>query len=1176
MARLARLASTLTARYFPSQNITDAFYLDGRLFGKRETRSADITLDKEEKGFFYSVFSHPTIPGYEPGMLPPYEPQLRDICNEVKYGKKEIDTIVSQFLATAVEVTGKMKLQDQEVRNPYFSGVIVKEAEMFAVTIGTGLAFLYRNDTLYPLTDAGIPMEPIDAFGNRVSDFTNYMSSKKANAQWSNITTLSMNDCIILCNKEVYDALGQREILRILDEAEDQCDAAGMVITLASAKMPNVPMQFSISFVESITVEEKRGLFGFRKKNKEEEDQYMSVESSFDTGVVGEAAKSISGNASFEAPEVPQEEIPTAIMFGDTAIEGAASIAAAGAGVANAAAAANAGISSAEMVSADPFATPVNTTGAEEKIEFLDKSITEPEVTEISAEDMMKKLYADMKSAEPVSAQEVIEKVENKPAEEPVDDKASEGIVIEEDAKEETPFVGGFNPFDMGEAVNTTADEVKIETVGQVLFETEEDDSGETKAIADLSKFISEQEEINKSDANLMNSSDSIDAKEEGEVELKTDEDIVKEDEPQPVTEVDGSIVFEVNQNNNNVNAASGANQIDMNSPFNPYNAGDTNMNSGTPFVFGGHVIDEIPEEVKVEDANTIGQTTAASESEEEVKINLLDWDESTAPTIASAETYEEPVVGDDLSGSDMTTAEESQIQFVEKPQAFEDGASFVLPFAEEVEVKAANEVDAKDIPDMPVYDADTYDSPAYAVGSEQEINAPSDAYVVGQYNTNEEAAQTTPYQTFGEEAFDYTSQGMEAAMQVGIENSQDGYAEPNYGEQTYTEQSYGEQQVYGEQPYGEQQVYGEQPYGEQQAYANQSYGEQAYAEQGYGDAIYGEQSYGEQPYMEQQDAYNQSAYAGDYETAQQDPYASYEQESPVSNEYGEDGFMNNAGNDEWIDNILGIDDVDSGFDYQEDGYSYANQNAGGSNVASGYAPVAGPQGQGARPVNGGAGKGSNGGSGNRNGNGGNGGNGRRPASSGGQGPRRRRKLSRNGIIFLTTVGVLLICFVLLISAIVKACSKDDKKDEETKETTTETTTVETTIPTETTVNPSAPIGVWVFSTDTGYRTWWDVFYNVYGVELEDESDSRIDIFIQYNGLDPEVYRPSAGDALVIPPAGVINGSIPFTPIGSTTETTAPVEGAIEGSAAISGETPAETPAESADPNATSSTAAAV
>jgi LysM repeat protein len=53
------------------------------------------------------------------------------------------------------------------------------------------------------------------------------------------------------------EALGQREVLRILYEADDQCDAAGMIITEAAAKSPGASLQFMIGFVESATVADK-------------------------------------------------------------------------------------------------------------------------------------------------------------------------------------------------------------------------------------------------------------------------------------------------------------------------------------------------------------------------------------------------------------------------------------------------------------------------------------------------------------------------------------------------------------------------------------------------------------------------------------------------------------------------------------------------------------------------------------------------------------------------------------------------------------------------------------------------------------------------------------------------------------------------------------------------------
>lgn len=274
MAKMTRLATTVTARYYPSTDLTDAFYMDGRLSGKRETRSADITTDKEDRGFFYSLFSHATIPGADPNVLPPYEPALRKLFNELKSGRKTLDDEIGELVNTAVSVTGRLKIQAENARSPFFAGVMVKDSEAFAITLGKGLAFLYRDDTLFPMTATDIKIEPINTQKQKVDHFYNYCATKTATALCSNIAQLKVDDCIILCNRELYEALGQQEILRILYDAEDQCEAAGNVITEAAAKVPNVPLQFMIAFVENVSSSDKGGgFFGFgRKKSSQQDD----------------------------------------------------------------------------------------------------------------------------------------------------------------------------------------------------------------------------------------------------------------------------------------------------------------------------------------------------------------------------------------------------------------------------------------------------------------------------------------------------------------------------------------------------------------------------------------------------------------------------------------------------------------------------------------------------------------------------------------------------------------------------------------------------------------------------------------------------------------------------------------------------------------------------------------
>lgn len=258
MAKITRIATTITARYFPGQGASDAFYLDGRLTGKREGRAADITLDREDRGAFLSVFAHQAAAGKDPqAEVAGLRPLLDKILNDVKRTGKNIDAEINELADCGISVAGRMTLQHAGVRQPYFAGIVVKDQEIAAITIGRGCAYLYRNDVLYPLTDDDFEMEEIDASGRPVDGLDMYCAGVAGTVRYSNIAQLQMDDCLVVCNREVMEALGQREVLRILYEAEDQCDAAGMVITEAAAKSPGASLQFMIGFVESATVADK-------------------------------------------------------------------------------------------------------------------------------------------------------------------------------------------------------------------------------------------------------------------------------------------------------------------------------------------------------------------------------------------------------------------------------------------------------------------------------------------------------------------------------------------------------------------------------------------------------------------------------------------------------------------------------------------------------------------------------------------------------------------------------------------------------------------------------------------------------------------------------------------------------------------------------------------------------
>lgn len=258
-AALTRLAATVTARYFPTSGATDGFYLDGRITSRREHRAADITLDREERGFFFSVFAHLSGSSADDGAMGQVRKSLDRISADIKQTGRNIDAEINELAECAVSVAGRITLKHDGMRQPYFAGIMVRDSEMAAVTMGSGCAYLYRGDVLYPLTADDFQLDAIDYSGKAIADLDVYCAGVAGTVRYSNIAQLQLDDCLIVCNKEIMEALGQREILRMLYEAEDQADAAGLIITAASAKLPGTPMQIMIGFVESISTADKTG-----------------------------------------------------------------------------------------------------------------------------------------------------------------------------------------------------------------------------------------------------------------------------------------------------------------------------------------------------------------------------------------------------------------------------------------------------------------------------------------------------------------------------------------------------------------------------------------------------------------------------------------------------------------------------------------------------------------------------------------------------------------------------------------------------------------------------------------------------------------------------------------------------------------------------------------------------
>lgn len=249
---ITRLATTVGAKYQNMAGAVDGFYLDGRFSGKREEKGADITLDREDVGAFFAIYAS----SYLNGDTEKYDKKKREILDKIhddmKYSDKKIDEEINDLADCAVNVSGQMTLGDNGAKQPYFAGLIVKDAEIAAVTLGRGCVYLYRNDILYPLTEDEYPLKAVDTHGRKVPNLYVYSAGTAATIRYSNIARLQPDDCIMLCSREVMDTIGQESMLQLLYAAEDQADSVGMVGELMDEKAPGVPYQFMIGFVEDL------------------------------------------------------------------------------------------------------------------------------------------------------------------------------------------------------------------------------------------------------------------------------------------------------------------------------------------------------------------------------------------------------------------------------------------------------------------------------------------------------------------------------------------------------------------------------------------------------------------------------------------------------------------------------------------------------------------------------------------------------------------------------------------------------------------------------------------------------------------------------------------------------------------------------------------------------------
>lgn len=295
MAKLTRLATTVTSHEIKNDNLINIFYLDGRSNRFPQTNDLDITLDRTALGFYLNISSTRKKDANRDNLLEKRVSQ--DQITEAIKTNADIDSVVNDMAENAIKLTGKFNLDTQKRESrPYYSGVIIKESELAAVTLGEAVAFLYRDEALYPLTENDFNFKAENFHGQAVDNYDIYAAGRAGSIKYSNIAQLRVDDCIILVTNNVVKSLGQKNLLKILDEAYDQQESAELIHEYMTLKHPNEPFQFMMSFVEDIFVTSKkyRG-DGFVSRDTQSTqiftDEYLAEIESAQAEAEGEKAK---------------------------------------------------------------------------------------------------------------------------------------------------------------------------------------------------------------------------------------------------------------------------------------------------------------------------------------------------------------------------------------------------------------------------------------------------------------------------------------------------------------------------------------------------------------------------------------------------------------------------------------------------------------------------------------------------------------------------------------------------------------------------------------------------------------------------------------------------------------------------------------------------------------------
>ncbi len=258
MSKTTRISAAIASQLSPTAGFVESYYMDGRVVNLRN-RFTELVIDREQSSSCYALYGTRIYQQNFARTIELANDLMRRLSILIGAAVNEkVDEYSPDLFQTAWELTSlDAPAPTDSGEQPWFSGFIVLNGGISALTMGDGVALLYRDDILYPLTKSNFRIQPYDYHNNTVDNIDYYTFDGHRIAKHSQTFLLKPNDRVILGRGRVFSQIGQKDLLKIAHEAFDESEVINDYLGILDNRAPDIPVQIAVANIMPMAVPQR-------------------------------------------------------------------------------------------------------------------------------------------------------------------------------------------------------------------------------------------------------------------------------------------------------------------------------------------------------------------------------------------------------------------------------------------------------------------------------------------------------------------------------------------------------------------------------------------------------------------------------------------------------------------------------------------------------------------------------------------------------------------------------------------------------------------------------------------------------------------------------------------------------------------------------------------------------